>query len=186
MERKYFFKGGWRSVSEIAKYCEVDEFTLKIALRSCGSRDSVEEFIMKNLQNQKIVVPKKKIIKQTKSKNYCDLGNYYGEELRKKVNTRLLQYKTIDLKKNLKFDLDFEWFKENILWHPCVYCGDWDFVGCDRIDNNKGHTKDNCVPCCHLCNITRGNRFTHEEMIIIGESIKLVKEIRNVEKSKEE
>ena len=24
--------------------------------------------------------------------------------------------------------------------------------GIDRIDNNKGYTKENCVPCCDICN----------------------------------
>ena len=38
---------------------------------------------------------------------------------------------------------------------PCVYCGDTKRIGADRIDNTKGHTKENCVPCCIECNIAR-------------------------------
>lgn len=35
----------------------------------------------------------------------------------------------------------------------------------DRIDNTKGHTKDNCVTCCKLCNTTRMDNYTHEEFL---------------------
>lgn len=37
----------------------------------------------------------------------------------------------------------------------------------DRIDNNKGYSLDNVLPCCSSCNATRGNRFTVEEMKIM-------------------
>jgi hypothetical protein len=33
----------------------------------------------------------------------------------------------------------------------------------ERINNNKGHVKSNCTLACYKCNITRGNRQTHEE-----------------------
>lgn len=29
--------------------------------------------------------------------------------------------------------------------------------GVDRIDSNKGYTKDNCVPCCKICNQMKSN-----------------------------
>jgi 5-methylcytosine-specific restriction endonuclease McrA len=32
------------------------------------------------------------------------------------------------------------------------------YHGLDRIDNNKGHTLDNVVPCCWECNKLRGSR----------------------------
>ncbi len=37
---------------------------------------------------------------------------------------------------------------------------------------------DNCIPCCKECNVARMNNFTHEEMLIIGQAIKAVKENR--------
>ena len=47
-----------------------------------------------------------------------------------------------------------EWFLENIAYQPCKYCGKQGIgkVGCNRIDNTKGHTDDNVVPCCTSCN----------------------------------
>jgi len=85
-------------------------------------------------------------------------------------------YKRHDRDKNRENDLTVEWFKENISSKPCIYCGDTEKIGADRIDNSKGHTKDNVVPCCDLCNATRSNNFTLEEMVRIG---KVIKEIKN-------
>ena len=76
-------------------------------------------------------------------------------------------------------DIDIDWMINNIITQHCVYCGDDKRVGCDRIDNNKGHTKDNVVPCCYDCNCARNNNFSFEEMKIIGKTIRKVKESRN-------
>lgn len=52
-----------------------------------------------------------------------------------------------------------EWVIANVFAHKCHYCGedDWEKLGCDRIDNTKPHTPENCVPCCTRCNIKRGS-----------------------------
>jgi len=38
----------------------------------------------------------------------------------------------------------------------CFYCNKYhknkNYCGIDRIDNNKGYTLENCVPCCQDCN----------------------------------
>lgn len=75
-------------------------------------------------------------------------------------------------------DVDIDWMIKNIMTKPCYYCGDTHRVGCDRIDNSKGHTKDNIIPCCYDCNCARNNNFTVEEMKIIGEAIREVKKNR--------
>jgi len=51
-------------------------------------------------------------------------------------------------------DLTPEWIVENIFSQPCVYCGetDWHMIGCNRINNDLPHTKDNVEPCCFACN----------------------------------
>ena len=78
------------------------------------------------------------------------------------------RYKIHDKRKNLIFNLTPEWTKEYITSKPCIYCNTNKPTGADRIDNSKGHTKDNVIPCCHNCNIIRGNRFTVDEMKLIG------------------
>lgn len=46
----------------------------------------------------------------------------------------------------------------------------------DRKINSKsiGYTLNNLVVCCAECNLTRGDRFTHEEFLLIGEVIKKI------------
>ena len=47
-----------------------------------------------------------------------------------------------------------EWIIKNIFSRPCAHCGetDWRKLGCNRLDNSKPHTMDNCEPCCLKCN----------------------------------
>lgn len=40
---------------------------------------------------------------------------------------------------------------------PCSYCGLEHAHGLDRLDNSKGHSKDNVVPCCEKCNYLLGD-----------------------------
>ena len=54
---------------------------------------------------------------------------------------------------------------------PCFYCGcmpdnsnlckgkhgDFAYNGMDRLDNTKGYSKENCVPCCKSCNTMKGD-----------------------------
>lgn len=48
-------------------------------------------------------------------------------------------------------------------------------IGLDRLDNNKGYIINNVVSCCIECNYVRGNRFTPEEMAVIGQAIYIIK-----------
>lgn len=88
---------------------------------------------------------------------------------------RVGAYRYYDTKKGLKCDLTAIWFKENIQNQPCIYCKRTNVrIGCDRIDNKLGHTKDNVVPSCGDCNKCRQDIFTHEEMLTLGPHIALI------------
>lgn len=53
--------------------------------------------------------------------------------------------------------------------HPCCYCGTTSHNrGLDRIDNSMPHIKGNVQTACTDCNIMRGDRFTVDEMKLIG------------------
>jgi hypothetical protein len=39
----------------------------------------------------------------------------------------------------------------------CHYCGQSGPNGIDRIDNDKGYARTNCVPCCKHCNYVKGD-----------------------------
>lgn len=66
---------------------------------------------------------------------------------------------------NLPFDLSREEVRE-LVSTPCIYCGAEGHTrkggfrrnGIDRINSAGGYTKDNCVPCCWLCNQIKGRR----------------------------
>jgi hypothetical protein len=101
------------------------------------------------------------------------------ERIRAKASKMISSYRRKDAKNGLHLcDIDIEWMIKNILLKPCVYCGDTKRVGCDRIDNSKGHTKDNVVPCCIECNTARNNYFTYDEMRRIGRTIAEIKKER--------
>ena len=89
--------------------------------------------------------------------------------------TLISSYKRIDKKKGLVCDLTVEWMKENITNKLCTYCKLPGDMGCDRVDNNKGHTKDNCVPCHGECNKARGDYFSFTEMLRLGDTIRQIK-----------
>lgn len=89
----------------------------------------------------------------------------------------LKAYKSIDGKKGRTCDLDQEYLIQSFI-KPCVYCG-YSSDGVDRLDNKKGHIKSNCVPCCKECNCARMDNFTYDEMLIIGQAIKLIKARRH-------
>ena len=99
--------------------------------------------------------------------------------IRSKISKMISSYKIKDKRNGVPVcDFNIDWMIENIINKPCIYCGDTHRIGCDRIDNRKGHTKDNVNPCCYECNVARGNNFTVEEMMTIGKAIKKVKDSR--------
>lgn len=66
-----------------------------------------------------------------------------------------------------------------LISQPCVYCGTMTSPrGLDRIDNNLPHIRGNVRPACAPCNFCRGDRFTAEEMDVIGAAIRQVMDAR--------
>jgi len=61
----------------------------------------------------------------------------------------------------------------------CYYCGGQDKLGLDRICNDEGHILNNTIVACHLCNMTKGKRFTVLEMKELGIVIKKIKQKRS-------
>ena len=99
------------------------------------------------------------------------------QKKRDKISKMLSAYRHKDKVKNLDFNLDRS-FMEELMSKPCIYCGDTKLIGSDRIDNSKGHTKDNVVSCCYTCNVVRQDLFSVEEMKLLGQTIKLIKQQR--------
>lgn len=99
-------------------------------------------------------------------------------QINNKIKAKLSFYKSTDEHKGRNNDLTLEWYKKNIYNKECIYCGSKKNVGCDRIDNTKGHLQNNCVPCCTRCNLTRANRFSYEEMKKLGKVIREIDQLR--------
>ena len=104
------------------------------------------------------------------------------ETIRAKASKMISAYTVKDTKNGTTIcDIDIDWMIENILLKPCVYCGDTHRVGCDRIDNSRGHTKDNVVPCCVECNTAKNNYFSYDEMRRLGAVIAEIKKDRGID-----
>lgn len=90
------------------------------------------------------------------------------------VNLVLRHYKRNAEKRELKFSLTNDQFKDLIFGH-CHYCGskptlskftssqsnrrdrELSYNGIDRVDNSMGYEYDNCVSCCHICNVAKSD-----------------------------
>jgi len=94
-------------------------------------------------------------------------------------------------KRNLTFSLTKQQFRK-LTKQNCTYCGKspsnvnkgeyygyYVYSGLDRIDNEKGYTLDNVVPCCKVCNWMR--RLLPQE-----EFLTKVKQICHYQAQKEE
>lgn len=101
---------------------------------------------------------------------------YHKPELRFKHGMRSAQTR------NIVWNLSFAEFKI-LIKQTCYYCQNnlgkhiHSGSGLDRIDNTKGYTIDNVLPCCGICNKTRNNFFTVEETKV---AIKAILEYRKL------
>lgn len=70
-------------------------------------------------------------------------------------------------KNGLEVGLTFETFRSIKADGRCFYCGGglpvygW---GIDRVDSEKGYTLQNCVACCHNCNIMK-NKSAQQDFL---------------------
>lgn len=85
------------------------------------------------------------------------------------LKTLYKSYKELAEKRGYNFELSTEEFN-NIIKQNCAYCSippfqkrnNLLFNGVDRVDNTKGYTSDNVVPCCGRCNTAKMD-YTVEE-----------------------
>jgi hypothetical protein len=97
---------------------------------------------------------------------------------RARASTLIKMYKNYDKKNGYHSNLTIDYLIDNIFNKKCTYCHTTENLGCDRVDNNKGHTTDNVVPACGRCNITRLNNFTVDEMKQIGLMVQFIEKKR--------
>lgn len=95
---------------------------------------------------------------------------------------RFNRVKNLAKSKGKQWTLTFEEYVA-LLAKPCTYCGLPSDVqtgrSLDRIDNNVDYHNFNVLPCCHLCNMVRANRFTVDQMKFIGLGIREIRLARD-------
>lgn len=71
------------------------------------------------------------------------------------ISSRYRHYKYSANKREITFNLTLEDFSK--YWKkPCGYCGDViETIGLDRIENTKGYSIKNIIPCCTVCNMMK-------------------------------
>ena len=75
----------------------------------------------------------------------------YKHLLPKDIRHKYIHFKCAAKNRNLEFLLTKE--EAYLLFNAqCYYCGKQYCLGIDRLDNSKGYTKENSVPCCGCCN----------------------------------
>ena len=99
--------------------------------------------------------------------------NYYREhrvetlEKNKLPARRWITARSYAKHEGREWSISFEEYYQ-LLRQGCFYSGkslsDETGIGLDRIDNSKGYTLDNVLPCCGECNSIRGNKLTVDEM----------------------
>lgn len=87
------------------------------------------------------------------------------------------------LKKGEESDLSLEDY-QRLVDSNCFYCDESILtkgISLDRKNNDGAYTKDNVVPCCHLCNQVKKDVFTFDEMVnFISPAIKLLMKSRSL------
>ncbi len=108
------------------------------------------------------------------------IGSLKRIEFGQSAKNRLISiYKNRAIKKKLEWNLTDDLFFE-ITNQPCHYCGQAPtnntkkisphsfghivFNGIDRIDSNQGYTTNNCLPCCHHCNLAKCD-FSYDDFM---------------------
>ena|SRR3990167_7754172 len=156
----------------ICKNCK-KEFMAKMPAHSfCGSEKektgcSYINFLNYNKKRSKILrlSEKYKIYRETR-KEYDRLRGLkrrsrkgYKKERRAEyqkyitfISFHFRKYKQNAKERQLFFTLTEKDFQ--LMWQaPCFYCKQFiKYIGIDRVDNSKGYIKENCVPCCSICN----------------------------------
>lgn len=81
-------------------------------------------------------------------------------------------YKGGAKQRGIEFRISLEEFK-SFVGSPCFYCGsEMNYIALDRVNNDFGYSKENCVSCCTICNLMKR---TFSKDIFIEYCLKIVR-----------
>lgn len=99
--------------------------------------------MLKDYTPEEIIFGKKRKRKDKSVKDWRESPDTIRSKASKMVSTYRCKDKKMGFEKVC--DITVDWMIDNIIMKPCIYCGDVTRVGCDRINNDLGHTMDNVV-----------------------------------------
>ena len=140
-------------------YTNNKDYVLKKAAEYiANNKEAIAEYKAEYYQANKDKIAAYNQANKDKIAEYCDPQKNPMGWARIKVG----MYRQMDRQRgfNDKETITAEWFLDNIAYKPCAHCGVQGIgkVGCNRLDNTKGHTIDNVEPCCFKCNVREGVR----------------------------
>lgn len=104
--------------------------------------------------------------------------------VKKDIRNKYSHFKCNAIKRGINFDLTNDDVL-NICEQKCFYCGKERCLGIDRLDNSKGYTIENCVPCCGCCNKMKMDlepNFFLEQIEKIHNNIETIKSSSTISK----
>lgn len=99
--------------------------------------------------------------RESNKEHFLEYRKAYDKTMTGRASKLCSNYKSDDrIKSRGDNNLTTKWVLDNIINSSCIYCGETDYtkLGCDRIDNTKPHTTDNCLCACWNCNNDRQKR----------------------------
>jgi hypothetical protein len=137
-----------------------DEFVSEIIhYTSDGPKESVTKRCKQCRDSMKQTDDKRSERERTDTRTYSDRPKTYAFNLGQRYHS----YKAKDrIKKRLNNGEKTieQVYAYKLMKMPCSYCGSLPTNtipnGLDRLDNSKGHSKGNVVPCCETCNMMKG------------------------------
>lgn len=96
------------------------------------------------------------------------MRDYKNEAFRNLPNVYKNYVKSAN-KRGYSMNLDYDYFID-LVTMPCYYCDYYleeHVNGIDRVNNSKPYTKENCVPCCEICNRIK---YTYHPMFFLEKS----------------
>jgi len=167
----------------------------------CKDCQNLLDYEWKRKNKDKVLLTKKKykeknkekIRSETKKRNtdWYIKNKFKVAEERHELKYRFRRYFYNSKNKNREFLLSIEEFEE-ITNKRCYYCNGYNksesllieinsltYCGIDRIDNTKSYIKENCVPCCNICNRMKLEMNTQEFIEHIRRIMEFYSDIRN-------
>ena len=177
MNGNFEFQGAWRRVVHTCKECKVE-------LDETGSNFRIQ---LNKTTNRRYYMGVCRRCDNARNKKRTTRNSAYKERRKEKIKETYKNRRAIndpyfvyrscreaDRLSGNTFDMDMAFVKDSIE-KGCSYCSigfnQGVKIGLDRIDNSKGHSKDNVQPCCVRCNLIRKD-MPYPAWLIVAKAMK--------------